>query len=397
MLLFICLGITAVILTLVYFTSRTRFGAARVCGLAVVGLGLSFGCMFSFFLSPVLMLQCLLTFVAGLICLAVRAKPKAIFASSVVAGVASYAFGFWMGYDQLRDLKHLREEYAFESMDSRLTYENAREVSASSVPLDPTVEQRLGDFENRGSYSRRTYMLEVLHERARDKFILTSGFGIGRMSRPRKERIVLPKTESVPLPLPSYVPEYDSTKEQATPLAKEPLAPDLQPVKEELLSMHDRGLQEFLDPERMGYVKDREQVAGFTSHAIQRIPKIDPRETDEQWQVTRLELVSLLKHDRPMVYVSKHLPQMDELEDATTRPLDSFESNALEQLRRSEDLVVESRVNQIRLLGSLRAGKDCLECHSVQRGDLLGAFSYNLFRVRPMPVPKKSKPVKPHA
>ena len=92
--------------------------------------------------------------------------------------------------------------------------------------------------------------------------------------------------------------------------------------------------------------------------------------------MTRLELVSLLKHDRPMVYVSEHLPQMDALEDATIRPLDSFETKSLEQLRRSEDLVVQSDVNQIRLLGSLRAGKDCLECHSVPRGELLGAFSY---------------------
>lgn len=88
---------------------------------------------------------------------------------------------------------------------------------------------------------------------------------------------------------------------------------------------------------------------------------------------------------------------MDELENAATRPLDRFEAEALEQLRRSEDVVVESGVNKIRLIGSLRAGKDCLDCHSVQRGKLLGAFSYDLYRVRPKPVLKKTKSTKPHA
>jgi len=30
------------------------------------------------------------------------------------------------------------------------------------------------------------------------------------------------------------------------------------------------------------------------------------------------------------------------------------------------------------MLGSLRAAKQCLECHTAKRGDLLGAFSYVL-------------------
>ena len=31
-----------------------------------------------------------------------------------------------------------------------------------------------------------------------------------------------------------------------------------------------------------------------------------------------------------------------------------------------------------RMLGSLRAAKQCLDCHTASRGDLLGAFSYAL-------------------
>ena len=104
----------------------------------------------------------------------------------------------------------------------------------------------------------------------------------------------------------------------------------------------------------------------------------------QEWQITRLELVSLLKHKTPRVYESKNLPRMDELADTDTRPLDAFEAASLPQLETRKDLVVESRTNRIRMLGSLRAGTTCLKCHRVPRGKLLGAFSYQLDRKRPL-------------
>ena len=93
-------------------------------------------------------------------------------------------------------------------------------------------------------------------------------------------------------------------------------------------------------------------------------------------------MVSLLKHDEPVTYVSNHLPRMDELRDAPTRPLSSFETNALACLRKGQDLQVESTADRIQVLGSIRAIRQCLACHEGQRGDLLGAFSYNLIRER---------------
>jgi hypothetical protein len=95
------------------------------------------------------------------------------------------------------------------------------------------------------------------------------------------------------------------------------------------------------------------------------------------------EPVSLLKSKTPAVYVSKVLPRMDELKDARTRPLTEFEAAALAKLRAGEDLDSRSSLNRIHLLGSVRALKQCLECHNVQRGELLGAFSYELMRVPP--------------
>ncbi len=45
--------------------------------------------------------------------------------------------------------------------------------------------------------------------------------------------------------------------------------------------------------------------------------------------------------------------------------------------------------DQIRMVGSLRASQNCLDCHSVRRGELLGALTYELIPVRPMTVQKK--------
>ena len=100
----------------------------------------------------------------------------------------------------------------------------------------------------------------------------------------------------------------------------------------------------------------------------------------EQWQIRRLELVSLLKHAEPAVYLSEHLPRMDELKKARTRPLGKFEAQALQSLQEGEDLVAEASTNRIVLMGSLRASKQCLKCHEQQLGTLLGAFSYELQR-----------------
>jgi len=85
---------------------------------------------------------------------------------------------------------------------------------------------------------------------------------------------------------------------------------------------------------------------------------------------------------------------MDELQDAPTRPLDPFEQQAINRLRADEDVMVEDAADRIRMIGSLRASKTCLECHSVRRGDLLGALTYELVPEKPTrkKVPQVSPP-----
>ena len=78
-----------------------------------------------------------------------------------------------------------------------------------------------------------------------------------------------------------------------------------------------------------------------------------------------------------MVYLSSKLPKMDELQETKTRPLDAFETTALEALREGADLHTGDGPD-VRFLGAIRSTKQCAECHGSKRGDLLGAFTYRL-------------------
>jgi len=144
-----------------------------------------------------------------------------------------------------------------------------------------------------------------------------------------------------------------------------------------LLGLHDEGLVDFLNPKGFGYIQDREHVAGFRAHGFSKMPE---SKESQRWSIQRLELVSLLKHEQPVAYISDYLPRMDKLRNAPTRPLDEFETKALDQLERGKDLEVEYTPDRIRMLGSVRALAQCVKCHHAERGELLGAFTYKLKR-----------------
>jgi hypothetical protein len=95
-----------------------------------------------------------------------------------------------------------------------------------------------------------------------------------------------------------------------------------------------------------------------------------------------------LKHETPRVYESDHLPRMEELSSATakTRELGKFEAAALQKLLEGEEIHTAGTPNRIEMLGAVRASKQCLQCHEVPRGTLLGAFSYELRRDPPIKI-----------
>lgn len=361
-------------------------------GLAsVVGLRLGFGkaalvwliaLVTSLFLfSPVVLLQSFLSLLAIGLCALVRIHRASIMVASALALLLSY----WMVYPaaELKRLAELRERYPLVSLAERLSYEAKHAASpatasaATVVPLSAAVEQQLEQFEAIDDLVRRRIVLERLHDRTSQEFVIASGFGNSRMGRISPSYIELPETKPIPLP-------YMATA--SSPLGVFKMRDVQLPAAESLSMMHTESYLDFLDRERLGYVRDRRHVAGFISHRLTKVPKVEtPKST---WQVARLELVSILKHDPPVAYIATHLPNMDQLRHAGTRPLDSFESDVLARLRGQEDVVSAEGPDRIRMLGSLRASQKCLECHTAKRGELLGAFSYDL---RPLegPIPAR--------
>src|SRR5262249_21667243 len=150
-----------------------------------------------------------------------------------------------------------------------------------------------------------------------------------------------------------------------------------------LLAYHQ---EKFAELRSFGHLIDLDHVAGFRAHAFLVRPQLILSEqqeldsSDPAWKVARLELVSLLLHDEPAVYESKSLPRMSELaERPVTRTLDSFEASALAKLEAGENVVYHATLNRIEMTGAIRAVHQCLQCHHVERGALLGAFSYSLY------------------
>jgi hypothetical protein len=297
-----------------------------------------------------------------------------------------------------RKAQELRKKYPFETMAGRLEYEADRAAGLAregkEARLTQATAQRLEKLEKSFSIylggNVRIRSLQMLHSEQVEDFIKTDGMGVSRMMLPPSPKFLeLPDAPAVALPeIGSAGADEEAGEVVALPKQspRQPIRGSGLPSLDLLATFHDGGLFNFLDPRGFGYIVNRDQVAGFRSHQFRSMPGLPQPpvrgqkavKEKERWMVRRLELVSLLKHEEPAVYVSEHLPRMDALQKAVTRPLTDFESEALKALREGEDLVTRATTEQIRMVGSVRAGKQCLSCHSVKRGELLGAFSYKL-------------------
>lgn len=274
------------------------------------------------------------------------------------------------------ELEQRRSRYPYESVEERLS--SARTAETGALSYD--ARTRLDELETKLEWGHhlpwsRANMLKQLHEHAVVTFINSPGFGVARMlAYPSADRLAMPHREPTP-----RQPGFEDA-----PSWSPGLIPEHEPLPwTDLLKLHDGGVADFLDPDTFGYVKDRRHVAGFVPHQFSQVPG-----PAERWAVERLDLVSLLLHEEPVAYVSARLPKMDELREVPTRALDEFEAAALATLRGGEDQVVRATDAGVRMLGSLRAVKQCLSCHDAARGDLLGAFSYTLRPARSATAPR---------
>ena len=345
--------------------AKSRRGVGQIYIASLFGVFLSA----LFLASPVVLAQMLMSFVLSLVGFALKFSRMAVTILMVFSAVIPYLFVVKGVRDEMRECELLREELPLQSIAGRLKYERQRNstppVAASQFSRE--VENQLDHVGYRG-FQNRAAVLQVVHNRTLEGFLVAQGFGSMRMVaiRVRRDRVDVPDPGQI------------SLQSASAFLPPDAVPPSSRPERKRLLALHWAGLEDFLDVGRIGYVQDRDHVAGFLSHRFERIPKPELESGTNQWDISRLDLISILKHDDPKAYVSEHLPRMDELLDAPVRDLNDFEATALARLRSQEDLVIDDRRDRIRMVGSLRAGNDCLQCHQASRGELLGALSYEL-------------------
>ena len=218
-------------------------------------------------------------------------------------------------------------------------------------------------------YQLRQRGLKLLHENQLTHFINSPGFGNNRMPHLHMFRF----SKNTPPERPVIPIKLDSGQYQIFEGI----------TNARLKDYHEQSVRDFVNPEGYGWVKEKQAVAGFLEHQFSRRPAIiwdGVSERRDRWNIVRIQLVSLLKNDPPMVYQSANLPRMDELKNSAVRSLTPFESNGLASLHSGESPTIYTLRNDkiVNMLGAIRTRKDCMDCHHVPEGTLLGAFSYEL-------------------
>jgi hypothetical protein len=274
-------------------------------------------------------------------------------------------YGSVAGYGAIKEREYAqrtearRTEYPLKSLEERLPQNAPTAVGGNPTRLNQLEEE----IKWESIATLRTQALKELHDGTVRRFEATPDFGRGRMLKigPLEPHLP-PEPRDAPLQ-----PDYFS------PSLKEPLQTSEHLDEKALDRLHEKGIVDFVNPRGFGFVKDRQHVAGFQSHSFSRIP-----DAGQSWKVVSLELVGLLRHEKPVVYLSTKLPRMDELSDKSVRQLDAFEMTALTELQRGADMHIGEDKDSGRFLGAIRSTKQCIECHGGERGALLGAFTYRL-------------------
>jgi hypothetical protein len=205
-------------------------------------------------------------------------------------------------------------------------------VYPDNIAFDP--EGRLFDLWD------RPVMVTEIHRNLVDEFIRRPGAGVGRMP-------------------PRYVPQEwvelvpDSLSESHIPTTGAQPQPPRYDTLSETLTLADGSKRAMR--ERVWLLRD------------QRLMSVNAKTGPAVYMLAAKAEHDLMKEKSAPT--SKNTP---------ARKLDEFETKALARLRDGNEVVLQSSVEEMRVLGAIRVRKECLECHKSEVGDLLGAFSYTL-------------------
>ena len=292
-------------------------------------------------------------------------RPRRFLAISLAATLVAYGIGTLLS---VRDFESLKRRFPLESMEARLP------IPAKAEPARLSAES-LEDLAvldaNFPEYSWRNDLLRQLHENSVDLFLAQSGFGVSRMMTGLDGAFRVRRGREPELPEPE-LPEPKSLDALSTGVQEIPMSAIKAEEMPGLALLHRTRVPAFFESGRQfGYVRDRKHVAGFLPHGFQL-----GYEDEEKPQARSIELVGLVVHPEPVVYRTGGLPTMANLPKIPTRPLDAFETKGLAELTSGSRLFVRQTPTGLRMLGPIRATKQCTECHGCERGRLLGAFSY---------------------
>lgn len=152
------------------------------------------------------------------------------------------------------------------------------------------------------------------------------------------------------------------------------------------------------EPIHATYVSWFIESEGFGNSRMISVRKNPPAEWntgEDKYVVKAVNLIGIVNHEVPVVYTNflPHEtmagPAMKSRWAAQTRALDDFEADALKQfIAKKTDVVTNADKgtvgSQMRIVGAIRAQASCIKCHEVEKGDLMGAFSYMLEKQAPL-------------
>lgn len=305
-----------------------------------------------------------------MICTAITLfRPKArglTMSAAVVSVLALHVVHLYITIAYVLHVEAYRKSYPAVSVADRLSYENetpAENHRTRTLSLDPAVEYRLINTEADNPYKIQKWALDLHEENAWEVGLWEVRNG-SYSDRWYWRTTDIPGNVSITISAESR--QTFNKHNDTTPV----------PLSESVLTgVHWRARDRFVNPKRMGSFKSREVVYGFAPHQVDQWPNFGEY---TGWTMTKMALLSIHRFDEPVAYVSQYAPNMTRLTTAPTQPLNEFEASAVELLRSEQDVVIEQNDHLTRIVGSLRASSDCLTCHSAQRGELLGAFSYEL-------------------
>lgn len=375
--LYFSLGFSAIgLCCLFFFNRKSNDGLYRP---VIVGLVCTIGPMCLF---PAFFPGYIVSFFVGFFALAIWKRDWLPRYSTVTLIIASIVLGHLVPYllvvrSDLRRYDELREAMAVLNPDERL--KRPAKPSIESVRISEDIETTEGEIASLRNSAYRKIHFSRLHDSQVERFVNNPGFGVARMIFPMGEKeFYFPVRE--PIAQPSRNTTSQSRHAIEHPISMPPFSPILQ---------HRNAVVEFAFPIGWGWERKPDEFLGFQSHQFGTHSKYESNpdanwsfEIDGGWRIASLELIGLLAHPKPTVYMTENLPRMDEAKSAPTRDPDEFETAGLKALAKGQELYFgQSRTEPLlRMVGGLRAAKSCTACHGCREGELLGAFSYTLVK-----------------